>query len=176
MASRSEISKGAVRESLREKIFMKNRICELFAVVVGLSLVAGCSRGGTPLGRVTGKVTLNGQPLEGAQLTFTAKDAPRAALGTTDAQGVYSLTTFAPNDGAPLGHHTVTITMPAKNAPDMSAGKPDAAYGAAMKQAAKGVQVRGKEIPAKYANPLTSNLSADVKSGNNADVNFDLQP
>ena len=38
----------------------------------------------------------------------------------------------------------------------MSAAKPDASYGAAMRQAAKGVAQRGTEIPAKYANPATS--------------------
>jgi len=154
---------------------MNHRGCRLLAIAAGLSLLGGCSPGGPPLGRVSGKVTLNGQPLEGAHLTFIAKDAPRAAIGTTDAQGVYQLTTFSPNDGAPLGRHTVTVTMPAKGTANMSAEKPDTAYGEAMKQASQGVLQRGKEIPAKYANPVTSGLSAEVKSGNNT-FDFDLQP
>jgi hypothetical protein len=150
--------------------------CWICLLAVGLAMLPGCSgRGGPELAPVSGKITLEGKPLAGAHVTFTAKDAPRAALGTTDAQGLYQLTTFRPNDGAVLGKHTVTVTMPAKGTAEMSAAKPDAAYGEAMRQASKGVAPRGSEIPAKYANPATSELSAEVKKGKN-EFSFDLKP
>ena len=155
---------------------MDRRLERRALLTAGLAMILGCSgRSGPETAPVTGKITLGGKPMAGAHVTFTAEGAPRAALGTTDAQGVYQLTTFQPNDGAVLGKHTVTVTMPVKGAPTMSAEKPDAAYGAAMLQAAKGTAQRGTEIPAKYANPTTSGLTADVKRGKN-ECPFDLQP
>ena len=150
--------------------------CTFLLLTAAFSLLLGCSGNkGPQTAPVMGKVTLNGQPLEGANVTFIADGAPRAAIGTTDAQGVYRLTTFKSNDGAVLGQHKVTVVMPVKNTAEMSAETPDAAYGAAMAQAAKGVQQRGKEVPAKYANPATSGFSTEVKSGTN-EYNIELQP
>ncbi|MCL6504442.1 MAG: carboxypeptidase-like regulatory domain-containing protein [Pirellulales bacterium] len=63
---------------------------------------------------VTGKVTYNGQPVEGATVAFIPNNPDgRPARGTTDAQGVYTLVTYlGPNDqpsGAEPGEYKVTI-------------------------------------------------------------------
>jgi hypothetical protein len=54
-------------------------------------------------------VTLGGQPLEGAAVTFTPVEGGRPATGATDAQGRFRLSTFDPGDGAVLGEHVVTV-------------------------------------------------------------------
>jgi hypothetical protein len=142
---------------------------------IGIALLVGCPGSGPPTARVSGTVKVGGKPMEGAQVTFMAPGAPRAGIGTTDAQGRYQLSTFASNDGAVLGTHTVTITVGVKGAPAMSADKPDAAYGAAMSKAASGAPMIGTEIPGKYANPATSGLTAVVTSGGKNEFDFDLQ-
>jgi hypothetical protein len=51
--------------------------------------VSGCG-GGPGLGNVSGKVTLDGQPLAGALVEFQPSEG-RGSIGSTDAQGVYKL-------------------------------------------------------------------------------------
>ena len=99
---------------------------------MAIALAAGCSGVKRPtLVRVSGTVTVNGKPVEGATVVFTPMEGgARNAEGITDASGVYQLTTFEPNDGVILGKHAVTIRKGAAPAgPAMSAENPDAAYG-----------------------------------------------
>jgi hypothetical protein len=85
-------------------------------VLTGLWLLAGgCAR--TPAGvvPVSGRVTLDGEPLAGAVVTFQPirADNPRAggSSGRTDAQGRYELRLIdPPAAGALVGRHVVTIT------------------------------------------------------------------
>jgi hypothetical protein len=64
---------------------------------------------------VSGRVTLDGQPLAGAVVTFQPlrPENPRAggSTGRTDAQGQFVLTLIdPPTPGALVGKHIVTIT------------------------------------------------------------------
>ncbi|MGQ9574791.1 MAG: carboxypeptidase-like regulatory domain-containing protein [Thermoguttaceae bacterium] len=72
-------------------------------------LIAGCGSGG--LARVKGRVTLNGQPLEGAIVEFrpTAPGGTPAS-GLTDAQGRYELMYTFQTPGTPPGEYTVSIS------------------------------------------------------------------
>ncbi|MFH1920282.1 MAG: carboxypeptidase-like regulatory domain-containing protein [Planctomycetota bacterium] len=72
-------------------------------------LLAGCGSS-DGLATVKGKVTLNGQPLEGAIVEFQpviAGGAPSA--GKTDANGRYELMYTFKTPGAMPGDHTVSI-------------------------------------------------------------------
>lgn len=72
-------------------------------------LVAGCGSGGD-LAKVTGKVTLGGQPLEGATVTFQpAEQGGAPSAGQTDAKGRYKLMFTFDTPGALPGEHTVSI-------------------------------------------------------------------
>jgi hypothetical protein len=123
----------------------------LCAVVLLPILACGCGSGGTSA--VTGKVTLDGAPLEGATVQFQPDQGKRPSSGVTDAQGQYSLMYLPNQPGAELGKHTVRIT------------------------AQRSIEKDGKEItipepvPGKYNTQTT--LSAEVKGGNNT-FNFDL--
>ncbi len=88
-------------------------------LLAGLWLVAGgCT--GPPAGvvPVSGRVTLSGQPLAGAVVTFqpltSGSDSVAPAggsCGRTDAQGRFTLTLIDPSvPGALAGQHVVTIT------------------------------------------------------------------
>jgi hypothetical protein len=139
-------------------------------------LLSGCAGADRPATYpVRGKVTYRGEPVAGASVAFLAPGAPRPAVGTTDAQGNFQLTTFESNDGAIPGMHVVTVrklalqagpsyTLPAGNQPD------PAAIEQAMQEAAQRLEraeKSGSELPAKYGAHRTSDLRCEVKAGEN---------
>jgi len=82
------------------------------AILFVLLVAAGCS--GRPKNvakKVTGTVTLGGQPLSGAEVIFTPKEGGSPSMGKTDSTGAYSLV-WAQNqgrkiEGAQIGEHFV---------------------------------------------------------------------
>ena len=79
------------------------------------SMLCGCNGDIVP---VSGKVTLDGEPLAGAVINFqpirdSSAEPPAAtgSVGHTDAQGQYVLRLVDPDQtGALVGEHTVTIS------------------------------------------------------------------
>ncbi len=51
----------------------RNTLSTLLLVATTMAVVCGCSDSEYPLANVSGIVTLDGQPLEGAKLVFTPK-------------------------------------------------------------------------------------------------------
>lgn len=142
----------------------------ILAVVAGLE---GCGSGRPKTVPVTGVVTLDGKPIEGANVTFypdtgeTAgagaqqkkADGPgRPATGTTDKDGKFTLKTFEPGDGALPGKYKVAIIK--KEVTGFLADKDGLSGGIAP----EGVK-ENWIIPPKYADPNKSGLTAEVKSG-----------
>lgn len=132
---------------------------KLFFVLFVLCGLSGCLGDGSDplpdLYEVTGIVTLDGQPLEGAKVVFEPEEVRekgrrRASSGTTGADGTYQLNYNSNASGATRGKHKVMIfKMP--NDSDEA-----------------GEQL----IPAKY-NEKTE-LTAEVTEGDNK-IDFDLQ-
>jgi hypothetical protein len=117
-------------------------------------LLPACAPGRPPLQPVRGQVFFAGQPAAGALVVFhpvddPALDAPRpSALVGPD--GSFRLGTFAPNDGAPVGDYRVAIAWPAgKASADPRTGEV------------------ANRLPARYADPLASNLRVQVREGPN---------
>ncbi|GIW95483.1 MAG: hypothetical protein KatS3mg110_3524 [Pirellulaceae bacterium] len=143
---------------------------------------SGCNTAGdAKLVPAGGLVKYKGAPVAGATVTLLYPDK-QVAVGITGEDGRFTLTTGG-RPGAPIGKAKVAITK--TSGPTADAGKPVEQLtpedmmkmyaatkgGQAMKAAAQEVK---NELPAKYANPETSPLEADVqKSGN--DFLFDLQ-
>jgi hypothetical protein len=130
--------------------------------VVGLLIVvalSGCSGGDKPkLAPVTGLVTLDGQPVEGAAVMFVPTAGGRPAQGLTDAQGHFELMTFKTGDGALLGEHRVSVTkMTLSGVTTTDDGLSGTTDPSAIKQEWL--------APEKYATPETSGLTATVKKG-----------
>jgi hypothetical protein len=82
---------------------------------------AGCS--GDPnlpkLGKVYGKVTYKGKPVEAGHIVFTPSGdkggaTGQNATGEIASDGTYDLTTFNTGDGAILGQHVVTVVVTEK--------------------------------------------------------------
>ena len=72
----------------------------------------GCSTSDRPpLGQVSGTVTLDGQPLPSALVTFVPIAGPgRTSQAFTDSDGRYSLAYLRDIEGANVGQHVVRIT------------------------------------------------------------------
>ena len=83
-------------------------------VVLCLVMCSGCGDSVDPnrpkTYPVSGTVTQGGQPVADANVTFHSKDGSRGAVGVTDANGNFQLTTFTAGDGAVAGEHEVSIT------------------------------------------------------------------
>lgn len=146
------------------------------ALCVALGLT-GCSEGGPTVQYVEGIVTLDGQPVEGATVNFSPlSSAGTAAVGITDANGVYKLTAIPngyPEKGTTAGDYTVTIMKHRSDAVEVSVDDPDYGKSVPSESAAKVERV----IPQRYEAASTSGLTVTVNSGTNkgGEFNFDLR-
>jgi hypothetical protein len=86
-------------------------MCSRFLLIGFLCLAAlGCgSNDGPESVEVRGKVTVNGQPVEGLKVLFRLPDGPQA-IGTTNTEGAYELVLPGGVKGAQVGSNIVSIT------------------------------------------------------------------
>jgi len=150
-------------------------VCVL--AVVALVATAGCAKPvDTRPKRVpfSGKVTLDGAPVEGATVVLAPEGGSgNAASGMTNAEGVVNFTTFESRDGAVPGKYLVTVAKTAF--PDgraLTADDPSYDPSTAVTAVVKGAK---ELLPAKYKAAKTSGLTVEVKDGENAPAVFDLK-
>ena len=128
--------------------------------VLMLSLLAcSCNRqGGPETFPVSGVVTMQGQPVEGASVSFESVGGGAGSLvAITDAQGKFMLQTYIgndqPKDGLAPGEYRVAITK---------------------LEVVSDMRRRPKDLlPKKFRDAKTSGLSATVAAGSN-EFNFSL--
>lgn len=157
------------------------------AVCLAALAMLGCNQGGSSgTVPVSGVITLDGTPVEGATVSFAPTGGEGvAAAGMTDAKGRYELTTQEPGDGAMPGKYMVMISK-VQTAPDPGAEavkpgmSPEEATEAVMK-ARDAAGLTGEEgpavtdlLPAKYKNPSQSGFTVEVAPGK-GEFNFDLK-
>jgi hypothetical protein len=156
--------------------------------VASAFLLAGCGRSGRPtIAPVSGHVSYKEKPVSGATVIFLCPGAPRQAVGITDEQGMYRLTTYNPNDGAMVGTHVVTVKKnkleagkpgePADAAPPKSGAALSKAIEESMRESAQEaakIEKAGSLLPAKYAQMKTSDLRGEVVAGENV-INLELK-
>jgi hypothetical protein len=85
------------------------RLC-FWLLLLGL-LISGCRKSGPELAPVSGRVTLNGKPLENADIVFQPDNGKSPALGRTDAEGRYELAYKRGVTGGPVGQNLVQIRV-----------------------------------------------------------------
>jgi hypothetical protein len=140
----------------------------------GLALcsIQGCSGGkeGDPNGKtVTGTVTYNGSPVEGANVTFMSANS--SAFGLTNAEGKYQLTT-ASGEKVSLGDYQVSIVK--KEAPPPSAASTNEAEYVPPDPNAPPAPAPKDLLPAKYADAAKSGLTANVTADGENKFDFAL--
>lgn len=133
--------------------------CVVTGVILmfAVAILPGC-RGSDapPLGEVEGTVTLDGQPLADARISFYPQEGGRSSEAVTDASGHYVLR-YTDAAGAKVGVHKVSISTFEES-----------------RQEDDGSKIPGvpEKVPAKYNTEST--LTQEVKSGKQT-INFDLQ-
>lgn len=123
---------------------------------LAVAVMVGCGGSDGPdLGTVEGKVTLDGNPLAKATVTYSPVDGGRQSFATTDDDGYYSLKHTPSRDGALIGKHKISITT------------------ATSTTNANGDDVETPEkLPAKYN--AETELEREVEAGSN-EFNFELK-
>jgi len=155
----------------------------LLRVVLFIALVfmVGCGGGSGAFATVSGIVSHNGVPVEGAKITFHStvevEGKKMAYSALTDSSGKYVFATVAKNPGIPAGMYQVTVVKydgGKSMAPQegIDAGQLDA-MASDTGTASKGGPTN--LLPKVYATLASSKLSVTVEPGKNKDVNFDLK-
>jgi hypothetical protein len=145
---------------------MRHKYLFFIAIVVALAIIPACGKNGgrVKVYPVQGKVLAHGTPAEGALVLFylASNDStkPRMPIpnATTDSEGVFKLTSYQNNDGAPEGEYKVSIVWPE--------AAPTGAHEAASPR---------DRLAGRYSNPQKSNLSAKVEKGGGEIPPFELQ-
>jgi hypothetical protein len=137
-----------------------------------LIAAAGCGGGKGPV-PVRGIVKLDGKPLAGASVQFIAQDeGGRDSTGSTDADGVFRLSTFQSGDGALPGKYKVVVQLPAAT----QGGAPAATPTEAQQGSAPGQQEAKAPptiIPPRYSQPDQTTLEQVVPPS--GEIVFDLK-
>ncbi|MFA8021080.1 carboxypeptidase-like regulatory domain-containing protein [Bremerella cremea] len=87
------------------------RLAKCYSLSLLLLLLAtlGCQRVPADMGSVSGTVTLDGEPVRQAMVTFTPQTGGRESFGVTNESGVYKLRYSSQEMGAKIGGHEVRI-------------------------------------------------------------------
>jgi hypothetical protein len=140
-----------------------------------LAAVCGCSRSDPNAPKTVpggGTVTLNGQPVEGASVTFSPAGAGRVAYGKTDAQGQFKLSTTNTIPGAVPGAYQVGIAK-TRTEGGMTPEESQAYYEKTGQPPPAPTTV--EELPEKYKTPASSGLKATVEASGKNEFPFALQ-
>jgi hypothetical protein len=147
--------------------------CGSAALAAMVLFAAGCGGKFTPV-PVSGVVTLDGVPVEGATVYFYAigddKDG-RPAHGTTDKNGEFRLSTMGNDDGALPRFYKVVVTKYVPTNPNLKIPEfPDTEEGRTNRSdfmyrnfESKGIQPFTNILPPKYGDSNTTPLEFDVK-------------
>lgn len=132
----------------------------LSSAVLAVATLIGCGSGRPEVVPVSGTVTLDGDPVVGAAVTFALQGEGRPATAVTDALGKFTLTTFGGDSGAAPGKYAVTVVK-MKNGSQSGDPENEGLMGAEVIEPSQDLY----EVPQRYSDPQTSDLKVEVKAG-----------
>jgi hypothetical protein len=134
----------------------------LFLAAASLCVLCGCGNGNQlTTGSVTGTVSLDGKPLNDAEIVFYSDK--RMGLGDIVNGDIVNVTTYTSNDGVLIGEHRVAVRPKIDEAELMRSP-----FESSPKK-----KKRKSKIPLKYQRADTSGLTAKIKAGENP-ISFEL--
>ena len=153
----------------------------VFLLFISFAAIAGCADGGIPgLYLVSGRVTYEGKPVDGATISFVGRGTERPATAISKADGTYDLHTLDSRGALPGNYNVVVTKMEAP--PDLAnkvAGFDADGKDLSMEQSAANV---GKPIPqikqllpAKYGSQTTTPLIFEVKNSGKNVIDLNLE-
>lgn len=151
---------------------MLRKVASASFMMIAVVVVFGCGSGveRPPLGKVTGKVTFNGQPVKSGSVAFNPAKGPGAetgqiATGQLESDGTFTLTTFDTGDGAVIGQHVVTVTARSEDS-NFGKKKADGTFDYVLPKSS---------IPEKYSDATKSNLLYTVEANKNNHFEIELK-
>ena len=150
----------------------KTFVFSALVLVCALMLPACGSKNNLKIEKVSGVVTLDGQPLADALVYFTPVGDGDPAFGQTDAQGVYQLQTASGSiGGTTVGNYKIHFQHEIVIKPEEVVTK--------INEDGEEVEVieegeTENDLPAKYGDPETSGFTAEVVKGKNT-FDFNLE-
>ena len=144
--------------------------------------MVGCggdgATGGQTVFKASGVITMFGNPLAQATVAFAPQGDQPTAMGTTDAAGNFTLTTYDFGDGAAEGSYKVVVSKSvvaktAEEAPEGADHDADPENGGhdAADAAASAVGL----VPQQYTTAADTPFTADVKSSGENKFSFDIK-
>jgi hypothetical protein len=138
-------------------------------LLLGCTIVLALGCGSGKFVPVSGRVTLNGNPVANAHVNFQpihekgVNDPGPGSNGQTNANGEFTLTTTTGDTGAVVGKHRVIISIGSgKSADDDSAPRHSG-------------QPAGVKIPSRYGPKGKDALTFEVPAGGTNSANFPLK-
>jgi hypothetical protein len=119
------------------------------------------------LGKVKGSVTYKNQPVTAGTIILEAP-GKRSASGKIVNGQITDVTTYEPNDGAPLGQSRIAVFATEESGSSSQASV--AKDPGTPVNLGKGYMGAGAKslIPTRYSDPATSGLTWEIKTGENA--------
>jgi len=130
----------------------------MLLLVAAAVVAGGCGPGRPTTVPIRGSVTLDGKPVAQATVLFVPAAGGVPGRGVTDADGGFTLTTFAEGDGAITGKHRVAVSKIKVTGVDATE---DGMLPATVSGEVRTIWV----TPQKYADASTSGLEVDVARG-----------
>ena len=145
-------------------------VCLVFAYWTITGLLAFGLSGGPRYMPISGKVTLDGQPLSQANISFKPLNGDRGGFGSTDLYGHYEIQHVSGNRGLLRGEYSVEITTGRIKTEYKKIPVAPTKSGTKQKQQAERVETiitTEKEVlPAKYNQSTTLSFNVEQKTGN----------
>ncbi|HEY7314101.1 MAG TPA: hypothetical protein VH643_32420 [Gemmataceae bacterium] len=166
---RSPISIQALERGADKGVFRLSCGCLFFAL---LFLAAGCNRQPRSAAHadVSGKVLLQGQPLPGGRVTFTAVKGGFSSTGDIKEDGSYRI-------NAPVGEVMVGVDNSMLQKTRRGAPKQQPRLRPPGAEEEHPIKGRWVNIPSQYSDPQTSGLKYTVTSGaQNHDIELAANP
>ena len=147
---------------------MKTLELTFLLLMIATLLFCGCKKG-PPMGKITGTVTYNGEPLKTGVIVFDVEGA-RQGRAEVENGKIVKASTYDNNDGISIGKAKISITSyeyTQTSAPPVvsrqNPNRPDTGGGLSSYSPPKITS----NLPQKYANPHISGLSATIEKGEN---------
>jgi hypothetical protein len=142
---------------------------KVLAAVALAGMAVGCGGKGPgdveklPTQPARGFVKYKNAPVKDAAVSFQSLDGKVSANGKTDGVGSFTLSTYGQSDGLPTGKYKVVVAVSGVKEiePGVLAPEPEGGF--------------KSPIPAKYANPNTTDILVEVKPGDTGEILIELK-
>lgn len=145
--------------------------CTLAILPLIATLFVGCGSRGPALYSVTGKVTLDGQPVPNVNVAFFPSDAKLPSSGgVTNSAGVYKLTSSQGMAGAVAAKHKVSVYGGQASGTTEPSARPEGMYKVGGPKDARSKSVAPKNespVPERYSSADKSSLEREVAAKSN---------